>query len=277
VDEHDIDDPQASPTPDTCGSYHVDLGLSDGEGAENAKSSRRFPRISRTGLVVAAAIGVALIAGVGIATYTYSVHPVQVPFIVALPPAAAEKRLLEAGLKAGNAHLYATNSFAPGLVIAQAPTGLMSAPRGSSVDVSITVASRALAVADVTNVAQSTAEQALRAQVLTPVILNQFSSAIPIGLVVSQLPRGGDTAFSGSSVYVVVSLGPGTRGSVVPDVIGKPVGEATSTLAAQTLFAYTRTADATGVAAGTVVDQTPAPGSRMQVGANVAIAVTPTR
>jgi serine/threonine-protein kinase len=255
----------------------VDLGLSEGQAAENAKSSRRFPRISRTGLVVAVAIGVALIAGFGIATYAYSAHPVQVPLVVALSPAAAEKKLTEAGLKAGNARLFATNAFAPGVVIAQEPMGLTTAPRGSSVDVSISVAAKALAVADVTNVAQSTAEAALRAQVVTPVVLTQYSPSIPIGLVVSQLPRGGDTAFSGTSVYVVVSLGPGTKGSVMPNVIGKPINEATSTLVAETLFPYMRTVDATGVAAGTVVDQTPAPGSTMRVGANVAIAVTPKR
>jgi serine/threonine-protein kinase len=143
------------------------------------------------------------------------------------------------------------------------------------VDVSIAVAPSPQVVANVTNIGQDAAVQVLRGQVFLPVVLTQYSGSIPVGLVVSQLPKGGDTANSGTNVFVVVSLGPGTRGSVMPSLIGKPIEKATSLLATETLFPFTRTASATGVAGGIVVDQTPAPGSTLMVGSNVALAVTP--
>ena len=273
MNENDIDD-QPRVSPDPAESHHADLGTPDGSLRQEGTDRRKLSGAVRTSLFVAFGVVVAAALVLGGWLFVYSRTPVSVPDVVALTPAAAEQRLIAAGLKAGNARLVATKEFAAGRVIAQEPKPPATVARGSSVDVSVSVTPTALLVPDVTYLAQGAAERALRATVLVPVVLSQYSAAVPIGDVVSQLPRSGDTAFSGSNVFVVVSLGPGTKGSIVPDLVGKTTRQAASLLASQTLFPYARNVDATGAAAGTIVDQAPEPGSTVVVGSSVAIAVT---
>jgi beta-lactam-binding protein with PASTA domain len=74
-------------------------------------------------------------------------------------------------------------------------------------------------------------------------------------------------------MVLVVSLGPGSGGKVVPVVVGMQVSAARSRLAAARLFAQERSVVAGGVRSGTVMDQAPAAGSRVAVGSTVALSV----
>ena len=273
--ENDTDDQPGASESDPSNSHLVDLGMFDGSASQDDAGRRRLSPAVRIGLFVVAGLAVAAALFVGGWLFLYSQRPVSVPDVIALTPQAAEQRLIAGGLKAGEARLVATREFAPGRVIAQEPKPFVTVARGSSVDVSVSVTPTALLVPDVTHARQDAAESVLQAAVLVPVVLNQYSPGVPMGTVVSQMPRAGDSAFSGSNIFVVVSLGPGTKGSVVPDLVGKSSRAAVSLLASQTLFPYARAVDATGVGAGMVVDQTPAPGSIMMVGSSVALAITP--
>ena len=274
MNENDLDDRGNARASDMSGSYPVDLSIADDAIPAPSPVRPGLSRRTRITLFVLAGCGVLAVLFAGGWMFVYSQMPVPVPDVVALTPAAAEQRLVAGGLKAGAARMVATKEFPPGRVIAQEPKPFATIPRGSSVDVSVSVAPTAQLVPNVTFARQADAEQGLRALVFVPVVLDQYSPSVPVGDVVSQLPRAGDTAFSGGNVFVVVSLGPGTKGSVVPNLVGKTTRVAASLLASQTLFPYTRIVNATGVTPGTIVDQAPAPGAIMMVGSSVGYAVT---
>ncbi len=242
--------------------------------APEKPSSARRRLLPRGVLIAVAAVVVLLMVIGGVWIYVYATGRIKIPSVVSLNPQAAEQSLTAGRLVAGNARFVATNDFGPGIVIDQGPPANTPVPPGSSVDVTIAVKPASQPVPDVGRAEQGVAEQVLRSQLFVPVVLKQYSQGMPVGQVVAQLPRAGDTAFTGSRIYIVVSLGPGTGGSTVPALVGQSRSKAEALLSDQTLFPYERIVTATGKAADTVVDQVPASGSRLEVGGSVAIAVT---
>jgi serine/threonine-protein kinase len=153
----------------------------------------------------------------------------------------------------------------------QTPTQLKP---GSPVDVVIATGTANVVVPDVFLADEATAQKRVRSALFVPVVINAYSSDVSVGNVVSQLPRAGDMAFTGSPLFVVVSMGPGMPGVVVPALVGKPHKVAASLLTSESIFPRTLIVDSASVAPDTVVDQTPAAGTILPVGSSVAISLT---
>jgi eukaryotic-like serine/threonine-protein kinase len=214
----------------------------------------------------------AMVAG-GLLWRTAS-KPVVVPNLVALTPAEASRALEAARLDDGEASYRATRDFPAGVVVSQSPAPSARVARFSAVDVIVAAAPKSIAVPDVRLGDSKSAEQHMRALLFRPIVMHAYTSAVPAGRVIEQLPRAGDMAATGGDVALVVSLGPGSGGKVVPAVIGTQVSVARSRLASARLFARERPVVAGSVRSGAVVDQAPAAGSRVAVGSSVALSVT---
>jgi beta-lactam-binding protein with PASTA domain len=232
-------------------------------------------RSRRTGLTIAAGVASLVVLFFAVWLAAVALHKVTTPFIVARTPDAAERILLANQLAAGNARLVATGQFAPGRIMEQSPQTPTALKPGSRVNVVVATATANVPVPDVLLADQSTAEKLLSSSLFVPTVIYAYTSDAAIGDIVSQLPRAGDMAFTGSPVFIVSSLGPGSPGIVVPALIGKSRKVAESLLATDSLSPRTLTVDAPTVARDTVVDQTPAPGMTVQVGTSVAISLTP--
>jgi serine/threonine-protein kinase len=92
----------------------------------------------------------------------------------------------------------------------------------------------------------------------------------PLGAVIDAKPRPGTQAPMPSSVALVISAGPTTV--FVPDVIGRPVSDATQLLR-QVGLTVGDIGGAVSDAAAVVVSQTPAAGSQTVAGSRVNITV----
>jgi beta-lactam-binding protein with PASTA domain len=228
----------------------------------------------RKALLVAAGALAVIVVFLGVWFVLYTQHKVTTPSIVARTPEAAERILNDHRLLAGDAHLAATSDFAPGLIMEQSPQTPTEVKPGSRVNVVVATATASVAVPDVFLADEAVAQKQLRGALFVPIVINAYSSEVPNGEVASQLPRAGDRAFTGSPVFIVASLGPGSPGVVVPNLIRKPSKVAASLLATESLFPRMLTVDAPGIAPDTVVDQTPPPGMTVPVGDSVAISVT---
>jgi serine/threonine-protein kinase len=198
---------------------------------------------------------------------------VSVPNLVELTPAEASRVLETAHLDDGRADYRVTRDLPSGIVVTQSPAPNAQVARFSAVDVTIAIAPKTISVPDVRLGDAESAEGYMRGLLFTPVVLHAYSNAVPVGRVIEQLPRAGDTAATGGAIVLVVSLGPGSGGKVVPAVVGMQVSAARSRLAGARLFAQERSVVAGGVRAGTVMDQAPAAGSRVAVGSTVALSV----
>lgn len=234
----------------------------------------RSHRIRKAALVAAGAVAVVVVV-LGVWLALYANRQVVTPFIVGRTPFAAERLLDAQGLVAGNARVVATNEFAPGLIMEQSPQTPTKLKPGSAVDVVVATGTVEATVPDTFLDPEATAQQRLRFALFVPIVIHAYSPQVDVGMIMSQLPRAGDTAFTGSTVFIVTSMGPGMPGVVAPALIGKPRTVAASLLATETLFPRDITVDATGFAPDTVADQTPPAGTVMPVGASVALAITP--
>ncbi len=97
------------------------------------------------------------------------------------------------------------------------------------------------------------------------------SATVPAGIVMSQTPAAGTVATSGSTVGIVVSLGPVQV--QVPNVVGSTLGAATTQL--QGLgFQVTSTTVANAAPAGQVLSQTPTALTTANQGSTVALTVS---
>jgi serine/threonine protein kinase len=107
----------------------------------------------------------------------------------------------------------------------------------------------------------------LRAQVTT-----SQSADVRRGLVLSQVPGPGRVAESGSSVRIVVSLGPASV--VVPDLVGRSVAEAEELLAERGLRVQTGAEWPSVEPPGTVILQIPSTGTDVERRSLVGIVVS---
>jgi hypothetical protein len=98
------------------------------------------------------------------------------------------------------------------------------------------------------------------------------SATVPAGLIISQTPAFPALVNVGSTIGVLVSLGPVTV--AVPNVVGATLTGATSALNAAGLTVTSTTAASASVAAGSVISQNPVAGFNAVVPSNVALVVS---
>lgn len=132
----------------------------------------------------------------------------------------------------------------------------------------------AVEVPSVVNMSYQQAQDAIRAQGLTPDLeAEEFSDSVPAGNVIRQNPEAGAQLKGGGTVRLVVSKGSSKVG--VPDLVGQSAGYAESKLREVGLNpdrqpdAYSET-----VAEGSVISQDPAAGSQVQKGSSVKYVVS---
>ncbi|GAA2996326.1 Stk1 family PASTA domain-containing Ser/Thr kinase [Kitasatospora albolonga] len=120
---------------------------------------------------------------------------------------------------------------------------------------------------------QEQAEQALEAAGLQGSYVQQYSESVPEGKVLATDPGVGARARKSDPVKVTVSRGP--ERVAVPPLVGQPQEQAARQLADARLSAGTVTEQYSDtVPQGAVVSADPAPGTRLAVGAPVALTVS---
>jgi beta-lactam-binding protein with PASTA domain/regulation of enolase protein 1 (concanavalin A-like superfamily) len=144
----------------------------------------------------------------------------------------------------------------------------------TSAPVVILVVTGDVVVPAVTGLTQPAAATALTAAgLLLGTVTTANSATAASGTVIGQTPAAGTSAPPGTSVALVVSIGPAHV--VVPNVVGVVQGAASAaiTSAALTLGPLTTVSSAT-VASGSVISQTPAGGASVPPGTAVALTVS---
>ncbi len=107
---------------------------------------------------------------------------------------------------------------------------------------------------------------------LNPLVDFQESETIPSGTVMSCDVEAGTTVISGTNVNLLVSSG--TDSVEMPDVVGKPVSDATSTLILKGFTVNTVEANSDEVPAGYVISQNPEAGVMAANGVSVTVTVS---
>ena len=182
----------------------------------------------------------------------------------------AEEKLEAAGFVA-QAERVNSDQVEAGSVIRSEPGGGTTATRGSTVVLTVSKGQKLAKVPVLVGTQRSVAVQQIRGRGLIPMV-EEEESAKPAGEVIRQAPSAGSELPRGSSVSIAVSKG--EKKTKVPNVIGKERREAVEALRGAGL-APTVKEEETEVAqqVGRVTDQFPPPGSEVEPGSEVTIAV----
>ncbi len=197
-----------------------------------------------------------------------TVDAAEVPNVVGVQRGEAERRLEEREFVPEIERVVSERP--PGTVVAQRPEPGTLYGEGGIVVLAVARDPLRTEVPDVSGLRTPRALARLRAAELRP-RAQAVPSQEPRGTVLRQLPQPGTEVPTGSPAIVVVSSGPDL--GTVPDVVGTPVGQATSQLA-QADFRVRVVQVASSDEEGTVVAQSPVGGARARRGSVVRLNVS---
>jgi beta-lactam-binding protein with PASTA domain len=193
---------------------------------------------------------------------------VPVPTVEGLSLEAARDRIREARLDSNVRFLY-DDTIPEGRVISQSPSPEAPLEVGQAVELVVSRGPEPVAVPPVVGLSEDEAAAALKADELNVRVTEEFSATVPKGNVISQSPSAPATLPPGSTVTIVVSLGP--REFPMPDVRGQNRAEAEARLQAMGLDV--RVVEVPNSAARRVVSQRPDPRVTVRQGQTVTIYV----
>ena len=234
---------------------------------EQAAKKRRM-RLALAGAAVAAIVALVLVLAL---TRPSSGGHVTVPSVTGQSEAAAAASLRRVGLVPVPA-LTASTTVAKGVIISETPPAGSVVGKGAHVTIAVSTGPGSSPLPDVAGLTAAQASAKLKEAGFEPTTEKQPSATVASGRVISTNPSAGTEAQAGSSVTVLVSSGPAQ--TAVPDVVGqsRAAAEATLTNAKLATGAITRQTS-TEQSPGTVLEQSPLPGSSLPDGGTVDLTV----
>jgi len=194
-----------------------------------------------------------------------------VPDLFDLSEAAAKDVLREAGYEPDPQPAVYNASVTAGNVISQDPEAGSSLALGEKVSYIPSLGAEVVGVPSVLGMDIVTAENTLIAAGFTMATLQDYSDTVAEGLVISQNPAAEVRVEKGSSVTVMISLGPKIKDVTIPDVIGVRAGTAQTLLQNAGLtstITYKKTNNT-----GNVVAQNPGSGGVVPEGTSISLTV----
>jgi serine/threonine-protein kinase len=201
-----------------------------------------------------------------------AVAAVEVPDVVGLDQAAAEKALEDVGLAVGKVTQKQTADAEPGVVLEQSPAAAEQTDQGTAVDL-VVAAAALVKVPNVVGQTQADAKATLEASGLkVGEVTSKESTSVAPGVVSKQSPDAGSNVDGGSAVTLEVGAAPQAK---VPKVTGLTESDAAIELARVGLsVGDVQYVSDPVVAPGFVKSQDPAQGTSLPAGSKVALVVS---
>ncbi len=194
----------------------------------------------------------------------------RVPNVIGLTYSDAVRQLETKGFKGDRGETRFHNAAPRGTVLDQQPPPETRDAPGARVSLVVSSGPRFGTIPGVIGMSREQALNALEVAGFDAGEVTVRASNEPLGAVIDAKPRPGMQAPLPSSVALVVSAGPTTV--IVPDVVGRPVSDATQLLR-QVGLAVGEMTGAISDASAVVVSQSPAAGTQTTAGSRVSISV----
>jgi serine/threonine-protein kinase len=200
---------------------------------------------------------------------------VSVPNVTGGTQAQAQSALSNLELNASITSEH-SDRVAAGTVLSQSPAAGSKVNAGTAVAVKVSLGATAVQVTvpNVTGGTQAQAESALGELGVIARITSENSATVAAGTVISQSPSAGSKVNAGTAVAVKVSLGAAVVQVTIPNLVGYTQAQAEGALGDLGLNANITSENSATVAAGTVISQSPAAGSKVNEGTTVAVMVS---
>lgn len=236
-------------------------------------------RLRRFQPYVIAAVGGFLLAYLIVAFFVFPAgvipEDVRVPNVVGLTVAEATRQLEQVGLKPERGEQRFHNAAPKGTILDQKPPADSREAPGTKVSLIVSSGQRYGTIPGVIGMSRELALNALEVAGFEAGEVSERPSNEPRGAVIDSRPRPGTQAPMPTTVSLVISAGPTTI--IVPDVVGRPVSEATIFLRQVGLavgeISYASGGNAIADASAVVSSQTPPAGSQATAGSRVNLVV----
>jgi len=198
---------------------------------------------------------------------------VKVPNVIGLAFNDAASSLEQRGLKAERGEQRYHNAAPKGTVLDQSPPAESKEVPGTTISLVVSAGQRYGSVPGVIGMSRELALNALESAGFEAGEVTERPSNEPRGAVIDSRPRPGTQAPIPTAVALVLSAGPTTV--LVPDVVGRPLSDATILLRQVGLAVgdVSYAAGAIADAAAAVVSQSPPAGAQVTSGSRVNITV----
>jgi serine/threonine-protein kinase len=198
---------------------------------------------------------------------------VDVPTVVGLPQAEAQRRLEALGLVVRFGEGRYTMAEPEGIVLRAQPAEGTTLEEGDTVTLVVSLGPPPVEVPELVGLSLEDAQRALKeAKLKLGQVTRAYSERFAADQVIRQSVPDGETAPQASAIDVVVSDGPAPR--PVPKVAGKTQAQATSLLETAGFLVEVDEEYSDKVERGKVISQTPRAGSELQPGETVTIVVS---
>lgn len=192
----------------------------------------------------------------------------RIPRVVGMTFDDASAALDKAGFKALKGDTRFHKATAEGMVLEQDPPAGSVQKRGAEVTLAVSAGQATATVPEVAGASQQQAQIAIENAGFTFGSVSQQTSDKPRGAVVGSNPPPGTTLDLPATVSITLSQGPATV--QIPDLTGRPLADARSTLEQLGLkLGPTSTDTSSFITENTVLGQAPAPGATVSAGASV--------
>jgi beta-lactam-binding protein with PASTA domain len=196
---------------------------------------------------------------------------VPVPNVIGLNYNDAVKQLSLKGFSAERGETRYHNAAPRGTVLDQSPAAGATIPANQRVTLVVSGGQRFGTIPSIIGMNRDAAQAALETAGFEVGDVSERPSTQPAGAVIDSRPRPGVQAPMPSAVAVVVSAGPTT--TIVPDVVGKQLGDAQALLRAAGLgvglVQYGNGGNAIADASAVIAAQSPAAGAQVTSGSRV--------
>ena len=237
---------------------------------------RAWPRRRRLALW-AGGFAAAFVGGYAIAALVLFPAPIfaiatGVPRVLGMSQAEAEQALTDAGLGVGDVDEGTHPTAQRGAVVWQDPPPGVVVPPRAAVNLTMSTGVQRVPVPDLTGYDAALAGQLIVAAGLAIRTVDSTQAPVPRGVVVNTRPPAGATLRPGTGVTLVVSVGAPTI--TVPSLIGltSPEAEYELELVGLLLGTSIRRTSSAGPS-GTIIEQSPAPGTLGSPGTAINITV----
>ena len=242
-----------------------------------APQVRQIPERRTSPWVWVLAIVVLIALGLGGAYALGYLGPsgIVVPTLTGLDEAGAEAALAQAGLVLGERGTANDNDVAIGLIISQDPPAGEEVEEGTAVNIVISMGIAQVEVPNLVDQTEADAIGVLRADgsgLDYDRTIGEYNADVEKGVVIRTEPEAGAQVPEGTRVILYVSLG--VEQVKVPDVVGKPVADATADLKAAGLEVKTNEVFDDTAAVGLVISQSPDGNVLVEMGSTVTIEVS---